>query len=90
MLLLLQIDTLDAGLMPMSQLHVGDKVASVDAAGRRFYDEVYFFGHQSKDAVSEMVTFTTSNATLTLSKRYAHLPCLEWANADLLDYLAVV
>ena len=64
------------GPTAMSQLQVGDRVASLAASGGGLtYEEVYFFGHRSKASMSNMLTIMTSgavgNATLTLTNRCA-------------------
>ena len=64
------------GPSAMSQLQVGNRVASLAASGEGLtYEEVYFLGHRSKASASNMLTITTSgaagNATLTLTHRCA-------------------
>lgn len=75
---MIQVDVLGAGLVAMSDLQVGDRVASVNSASNVVYEEVYFFGHQSQNAVSEMVSISiissAGNATLALTSRCAPPP----------------
>lgn len=53
----------------MQDVKIGDRVQVMDANGELTYDDVYFFGHRSTEAVGSFVR-------LTLGSRYACLALL--------------
>jgi hypothetical protein len=61
-----------SGLKLMSDLRVGDKVRSVDGAGRPIYDDIYFFGHADKAQSNTFVSLqlSGSDASLQLSPKH--------------------
>jgi len=77
-----------SGMKPMSDLQVGDRVRSVDGAGKLTYDEVYFFGHAESTKSTEYVDLKLSgnNAALQLSRKHFLPACpkhgmrCEWAD----------
>lgn len=56
----------------MSDLRVGDRIRSVDGAGKPIYDAVYFFGHADGARSAEYVDLKLPGnlASLQLSKRH--------------------
>jgi len=61
-----------SGLKLMSDLRVGDRVRSVDGAGKPIFDDVYFFGHADKSQSNVFVSLqlSGSDASLQLSQKH--------------------
>jgi hypothetical protein len=63
----------------MSELRVGDRVRSVDGAGKAIYDEVYFFGHADNAKSGHYLNFKLSGSMshMQVSRRHFLPTCPE-------------
>eukprot|EP00245_Coleochaete_scutata_P015222 TRINITY_DN66_c0_g1_i1.p1 TRINITY_DN66_c0_g1~~TRINITY_DN66_c0_g1_i1.p1 ORF type:complete len:466 (-),score=39.91 TRINITY_DN66_c0_g1_i1:716-2113(-) len=58
----------------MDQLQIGDRVRTIDAAGKTAYEEVYVFGHRDSATISgyQQITVDLANHTSTLTVSHLH------------------